>query len=71
MMINSLKHFWNSLKGNRTRIIATIIAILGVIETNYQIIPQEYQGYTLTAIAIIIIILRQITDTPPGKKERL
>lgn len=55
------------LKGNRTRLFGATIAILGVVETYArEVVPDEYQGMVLMAVGIAIIILRQITTTPPG-----
>jgi hypothetical protein len=33
-----------------------------------EVIPADYQGYVLMGIGISIIILRQLTTTPPGEK---
>lgn len=56
------------LKGQRTRILGTLIMILGVIEMYArEVIPDAYQGFVLMGIGIAIIILRQLTNTPPGK----
>lgn len=57
------------LKGQRTRLFATIIMILGVVETYArEVIPDDWQGLILMLIGIAVIILRQITTTPPGEK---
>lgn len=56
-------------KGQRTRIFGAIVSILGVVELYArEVIPDAYQGLTLMLIGIIVIILRQITTTPPGEK---
>lgn len=56
-------------KGNRTRVFGALISILGVIEMYArEVIPADYQGYTLMAIGVAVIILRQVTTTPPGEK---
>jgi membrane-bound ClpP family serine protease len=56
------------LKGNRTRIVGALIAILGVVEMYArEVIPADYQGLVLMSIGILMIVLRQVTDTPPGK----
>lgn len=56
-------------KGNRTRIFGTALAVLGIFETYArEIIPAEYQGWFLAFVGVAIIILRQITTTPPGEK---
>lgn len=55
------------LKGNRTRLFGTLLMILGVVEQYArEVVPQEYQGLVLMAVGIVVIILRQITTTPPG-----
>ena len=56
-------------KGNRTRVFGALISILGVVELYArEVIPDEYQGYTLMVIGIVVIVLRQLTTTPPGEK---
>ena len=58
------------LKGNRTRLIGAAIAILGLIEMYvHEIVPPGGQPWTYVGIGIAMIILRQITDTPPGKRD--
>lgn len=58
------------LKGNRTRIIGAVIAILGLVETYaHEIVPAEWQPWTYVAIGVTMIILRQITTTPPGQRD--
>jgi hypothetical protein len=57
------------LKGQRTRLFGTIVSILGVVELYArEVIPDAYQGYILMGIGIAVIILRQITTTPPGER---
>ena len=58
------------LKGNRTRIIGAAIAILGLVEAYaHEIVPVEWQPWTYVGIGIAMIILRQITTTPPGERD--
>lgn len=56
-------------KGNRTRLFGTIIAVLGVIETQADVIPADWRGWVLMATGIAVIVLRQVTTTAPGAKE--
>ena len=57
------------LKGNRTRIFGVLISSLGVLQMYArEIIPTEYQGLVLTGVGIAIIVLRELTTTPPGKR---
>ncbi len=59
----------NFLKGNRTRIFGTAILVLGVVqEYAREVIPAEWQGLTLAAVGIAIVVLREITSTAPGTK---
>ncbi len=60
------------LKGNRTRLFGLLVLLMGVLEqltpdTISQVVPPEYQGSVVAGIGILVIILRQITSTPPGK----
>lgn len=58
------------LKGNRTRLFGILLMILGVVEQYArEVVPQEYQGMVLMAVGIAVIILRQITTTPPGASD--
>ena len=58
------------LKGRRTQIVGTIIAILGLFETYArEMIPADWQGWSLFAAGILMVLLRQITTTPVGEKE--
>lgn len=57
------------LKGNRTRIFGVIVMCLGVLETyTREIVPQEYQGIVLAIIGILIVVFREITTAPPGRR---
>lgn len=57
------------LKGNRTRIIGAIISILGLVEVyGREIVPESYQGWALFTAGVLMVILRQITTTPPGQR---
>ena len=56
------------LKGQRTRLFGALIAVLGVIETQADVIPADWRGWVLMATGIGVIVLRQITTTAPGAK---
>ena len=63
-----MKSILRRLKGNKTRIVAISIGLLGIVqEFGPQIIPPEYLGSSLTIIATIMYMLRQATTTPIGK----
>lgn len=58
------KNLWKS----RTVIFGAVIATLGVVEANAQIIPAEMRGYTITAIGIATVWLRLLTTLPISEK---
>ncbi len=60
----------NWLKGYRTQLFGLMIAILGLLEQYArEVFPEEWQGFILLAVGIAIIILREITNTAPRRKE--
>ncbi len=57
-----------TFKGNKTRLFGTAILILGVVQQYArEVIPAEWQGWALTGIGVAIIVLRELTTTPPGE----
>ena len=61
------------LKGWRTRLLAIGVSVLGMLDLLApnvwaSLLPKQWQGWSLIAIAVAIYWLRQITDTAPGKK---
>lgn len=59
----------NFLQGRRTQIIATAISVLGLVQQfGSDIIPANFQGWSLFIVGLAMIALRQITTTAPGKK---
>ncbi|WP_299663819.1 hypothetical protein [uncultured Ruegeria sp.] len=61
------------LKGNRTRLFALLLILVGILETYGSevvgtFVPPEYQGLAITVIGIIVLILRQITTSAPGRQ---
>lgn len=58
------------LKGRRTQIAAFLIAALGIIEAfGREVIPEAYQGFTLMTVALLMLVLRQMTTTAPGARK--
>lgn len=56
-------------KGRRTQLIASAIMALGLFEQYArELVPAEYQGWALFAAGLLMIVMRQITTTPPGQK---
>ena len=57
-------------KGNRTRIYGTGILILGVVQQYASdIIPDQYLGIVLAGVGIGVVILRELTNTAPGRSQ--
>ena len=69
-MLDWLKGFWRFLKGWKTLITALVVAVAGVLQSAdwATIIRPEHVGPTMLLIAILVAVLRAITDTPVGRK---
>lgn len=58
------------LKGRRTQLIAALIMAVGLFEQHArELVPADYQGWALFVAGLLMIIMRQITTTPPGKRD--
>lgn len=59
------------MKGWRTLIFGAAVAIIGVMEAFdwTTVIPEQYQGWALGIIGVVIIWLRKVTNTAIGKSE--
>ena len=59
------------LKGWRTIIFNVVSAVFGVLEASdfTNVVPPQYQGFVISGIALINIVLRARTNTPIGSKE--
>lgn len=60
-----------ALKGKRSFILAAIVAVLGALQTLdwSQVVTEENAGVVLIVIGALIAIVRQYTNTAPGKSE--
>lgn len=62
----------NAIKKSKTIQFALLLAILGVVEANFNIfqqyLPPESYGIALTIVSIIVAILRVITTLPLDEK---
>lgn len=61
------------LKGQKTRIFGVLVILLGLLEALdpsmvATLVPVDYQWAITPAIGFLIIVLRQITTTPPGRQ---
>jgi hypothetical protein len=62
------------LKGWRTRLLALAVSLLGMLELFAPnvwatLLPKEWQGWSLIAVAVAIYWLRQVTNTAAGKSQ--
>jgi hypothetical protein len=69
-MLEKTKHIWMRLKGWRTVLLSMAIAVVGVLQTAdwATIVGPAQVGPTMLAIAIVMAVLRTVTDTPVGRK---
>ena len=71
-MLKQLKSWWagvwTKLKGWKTMIVSTVLAIIGVLQTAdwATIVSPQHVGPTILGIAIVVAVLRAATDTPVG-----
>ena len=60
------------LKGRKTRLFGTLVILLAIIEgidinVVLSVVPPEYQWLVTFGIGVAIIVLRELTDGPPGR----
>jgi hypothetical protein len=69
-MSEKLKAVWTRLKGWRTMAVSLALAVVGVLQTAdwARIVPPSQVGPTILTIAIIVAVLRTLTDTPVGRQ---
>jgi anti-sigma-K factor RskA len=69
-MAEKLKALWARLKGWRTMIVSLALAVVGVLQTAdwATIVAPAEVGPTILIIAILVAVLRTLTDTPVGRQ---
>jgi hypothetical protein len=69
-MINTVKRLWTAVKGWRTVMLSVLLAVVGVLQTAdwATIVPPRQVGPVMLVIAIVVAVLRVLTDTPLGIK---
>jgi uncharacterized membrane protein len=69
-MIDTVKRLWTAVKGWRTVMLSLLLAIVGVLQTAdwATIVPPRQVGPVMLVIAIVVAVLRVLTDTPLGTK---
>ena len=65
-----LKSLWEKLKGWRTLIASIFLAVVGVLQAAdwATIVAPRFVGPVMLAIAVLVAVLRTVTDTAVGKK---
>jgi hypothetical protein len=65
-----LKALWEKLKGWRTLLLSILLAVVGVLQTAdwATIVAPRYVGPAMLAVAVVVAVLRAVTDTAVGKK---
>lgn len=68
-MLQRLKAIWTAVKGWRTILLSAVLAVVGVLQTaDWATIVGPHQvGPTVLVIAIVVAVLRVLTDTPVGQ----
>jgi Na+-translocating ferredoxin:NAD+ oxidoreductase RnfA subunit len=59
---------YKALLKSKTLWFSVILAVLGAIEMQAQIIPEEYRGVALIMIAMVTAVLRFMTTQPVSEK---
>ena len=69
-MIERIERAWVAVKGWRTVLLSMALAVVGVLQTAdwATIVGPEQVGPTMLAVAIVVAVLRAMTDTPVGRK---
>lgn len=59
------------MKGWRTLLFSALIALIGVVEAFdwVEVIPEQYHGWAITLIGVIVAYLRKITTGAIGSKD--
>jgi lysozyme len=74
LMMKQMKAWWDRLwsavKGWKTMIVSSVLAVVGVLQTAdwATIVSPTDVGPTILGIAIVVAVLRSVTDTPVGRR---
>jgi hypothetical protein len=68
----ALKRIRSSVKGWRTVLLSVVLAVVGVLQTAdwATIVPPRQVGPVVLVIAVVMAVLRVLTDTPIGGRNR-
>lgn len=69
-MFEGLRNLWSAAKGWRTILVSVALAVAGVLQTAdwATIVAPKQVGPVMLGIAIVVAVLRALTDTPVGTK---
>jgi hypothetical protein len=74
-MLKNLKTWWNrvwtTIKGWKTMIVSAVLALVGVLQSAdwATIVSPQHVGPAILGVAILVAVLRVVTDTPVGRKD--
>ena len=70
-MLQFLKALWNRIKGWKTVVVSAVLAVVGVLQTAdwATIVSPQRVGPTILGVAILVAVLRSVTDTPVGRRK--
>ncbi|MEJ0097803.1 MAG: hypothetical protein WDM84_07590 [Bauldia sp.] len=63
---------WTSVKGWKTVAVSAVLAVVGVLQTAdwATIVSPQRVGPTILGVAVLVALLRTLTDTPIGRRTR-
>jgi hypothetical protein len=69
-MNDRLSAILDALKGWRTMLLSVALAVVGVLQTAdwATVVGPEQVGPTMLTIAVVVAVLRALTDTPLGHR---
>lgn len=69
-MRNGLNGFWQAAKGWRTLLLSVALAVIGVLQTAdwATIVGPRQVGPVMLTVAILVAVLRTLTDTAVGSR---
>jgi len=66
-----LNKAWAAVKGWKTMAVSAVLAVIGVLQTAdwATIVSPQRVGPTILGVAILVAVLRSVTDTPVGRRK--
>ena len=72
-MLKRLQALWTAVKGWKTIVVSAALAVVGVLQTAdwATIVRPQHVGPTILGVAVVVAVLRTLTDTPIGRRDRM